>query len=764
MSETCGFSLVSALSGRSLLLTGSTGFIGKVTLAMLLDRHPSVGRLYVLVRSRQGREPEQRFLDILGSPAFTRLQRRHGKNLERFVRERVEVVAGDVTEPGFGITPQVLSALTGKIDAIVNMAGLVSFNPAMGSSLKINAHGARYGARLALALRAKLVHMSTCYVAGLRAGEVGENERLSGYFPNRLTTAGTFSAAAELDECDAFVERIAQRARAEIAGRGRARRWSEAQLMEEGRRRARAWGWPNIYCFTKALGEQLIAETPGLDFTLVRPSIVESSLRYPFPGWNEGLTTSAQMILTMCTGHLLWPVHRKAALDVIPVDLVAAGTIAATGALLSGRQERVHHLASSDANPVTVRRCARYIGQYRRRHYKDHAPGALWAHWVWTRVGVFTVSEPVYRRFGVPAFRKAVARLSKMFAKPPRTLARIERGLTQVERAVNAFTPFMNDIDCVFKTDNLRALYAQLPAAEAASFPWDPETIDWRRYWFDVHTEGLRQWVFPGFPGRNGGTLNPASGAVASGAVRAALNLGQRVVYGGLFRAEVVGEKNIPEAPGFIVASNHASHLDMGLIKHALGPSGRELVALAAKDYFFKNPALNFFFRNYTNLLPIGRTANVKDSLALASQAVKRGKNLLIFPESTRSTTGKIAPFKATVGYLALQNKADVLPAYVAGTFDSLPKGGVVPRSLRVAAYLGPVLRYAELDEATRHLAAKDASRAATIIIEEAVRALESQAARKTWDRSSALSGAVSGHRLARLVRRFRLRRLRPAE
>jgi 1-acyl-sn-glycerol-3-phosphate acyltransferase len=512
------------------------------------------------------------------------------------------------------------------------------------------------------------------------------------------------------------------------------------------------------------LGEQLIAEIPGLDFTIVRPSIVESSLRYPFPGWNEDVTTSAQMILTMCRGHLLWPAHRKAALDLIPVDLVAAGTIAATAALLSGRQERVYHLASSDANPVTVRRCAQYIGQYRRRYYQDHAPGALWAHWVWTRVGVFTVSEPVYRRFGVPAFRKAVARLSRMFAKPPRTLARIERGLTQVERAVSAFTPFIHDIDCVFKTDNLQALYAQLPAAEAAIFPWDPETIDWRHYWLDVHTQGLRQWVFPGFPGRNAGTLNPGSGAVAGGAVRAALNLGQRVVYGGLFRPEVVGEKNIPQATGFIVASNHASHLDMGLIKHALGPSGRELVALAAKDYFFKNPALNFFFRNYTNLLPIGRTAHVKDSLALASQALKRGKNLLIFPEATRSTTGKIAPFKATVGYLALQNKADVLPAYVAGTFDSLPKGGVVPRSLRVAAHLGPVLRYAELSGATSHLAAKEASRAVTTIIEEAVRALECQS-RKMWDGPAALSGAVSGHRLARLVRRLhRPRRLSPAD
>jgi long-chain acyl-CoA synthetase len=537
MSDTGDFSLMSALSGRSLLLTGATGFIGKVTLAMLLDRHPSLGRLYVLVRSRSGREVQQRFLDILGSPAFTPLRQRHGTDFERFAQERVEAVEGDVTEPDFGLSADTLAALTGRIDAIVNIAGLVSFNPALDASLKINAHGARYGAELALALRAKLVHMSTCYVAGRRAGDVAENERLSGYFPKGVTAPGTFSAAAELAACDAFVDGLAQRASEEmsatfeqrtlerLAAKGlnpspravalgvqrQAKLWIEEQLVEEGRRRASHWGWPNIYCFTKALGEQLIAATPGLDFTIVRPSVVESALRYPFPGWNEGLNASAQVILTMSTGPTLWPVHPTAPLDVIPVDLVAGATVAAAAALVSGRHERVYHVGSSDSNPFASSRYSHYVGQYRRRHYRDHAPGAPWKHWLRTRAGILTVSEPFYRRFGVPAFRKATVRLLRLFTRPPRKLARIERDLAQVEQIIDLFIPFMHDIDCVFKTDNLRALYAALPEGEAEAFPWDPKAIDWRHFCFEVHTRGLRQWVFPGFPGRNGGPVGRAS-------------------------------------------------------------------------------------------------------------------------------------------------------------------------------------------------------------------------------------------------------------
>jgi 1-acyl-sn-glycerol-3-phosphate acyltransferase len=784
MTERVGFSLASALAGRRLLLTGVTGFVGKVTLAMLLEHHPVLGRLHVLVRPRQGCDAEQRFHDaVLRSPAFRSLRRRHGNAFERYVRERVAVVAGDVTQPDLGIPEPLVAALAGNLDAIVNVAGLVSFNPAMDMALQINAHGAHHAARLARAVRARLVHMSTCYVAGWRDGEVGEREPISGYFPYGLATPGTFSAATELAACDAFVADLVERARGEMSGtfreralarlaakgrtpspnavsagiRRQERLWIEEQLVEEGRCRAQRWGWPNIYCFTKSLGEQLIAETAGLEFAIVRPSIVESAWRYPFPGWNEGLNASAQVILTMCTGHALWPAHPTAPLDVIPVDLVASGTIAATAALLSGRGERVYHLGTSDSNPLSVRRYGHYIGQYRRRHYRDHAPNAAWTHWLWTRAGVFPVSARMYRRFGVPAFRRAAAGIARLFATPPRKLVKIERDLAQIEHVVDTFIPFMHEMNCVFRTDNLRNLYAQLPEPEAANCPWDPEAIDWRRYWFDVHVRGLRQWVFPGLPGRRDGGTHQATQSLPNRVVRNALNLVHRLFYGRIFRAAVVGREHVPDVPGFIVASNHASHLDMGLIKYALGPSGAKLVALAAKDYFFRNPVLNFFFRNYTNLLPIGRNASVKDSLTRASQVLLGGRSLLIFPEATRTTTGRMAKFKPTVGYLALKNEADVLPVYLAGTFDCLPKGGVLPKTLRMAAHLGPVLPHAELRKATAHLPDKEASRAATVMIEGAVRALECQAA---------LRGAVPRSGGRGLSRRFaRVRRgLSPAK
>src|SRR5262249_3790028 len=167
---------------------------------------------------------------------------------------------------------------------------------------------------------------------------------------------------------------------------------------------------------------------------------------------------------------------------------------------------------------------------------------------------------------------------------------------------------------------------------------------------------------------------------------------GQRVAYSRIMRTRVEGRANVPANGRFLVAANHASHLDMGLVKHALGDQGRNLVALAAKDYFFESWR-GAYFKNFTNLLPMERQGSLKESLRLASEVVQQGYILLIFPEGTRSTTGQMTDFKASLGYLALTNKVDVLPMYLEGTFDAWPKGRALPKpDSQIAAHVGRVV------------------------------------------------------------------------
>src|SRR4051794_23678927 len=93
--------------GRSLFILGSTGFVGKVLLSMLLDRFPETRRAYVMVRRGSGTDSEARFWQsVVTSPAFDPLRARHGgdEGMRAFVRDKVRVVDGDITEKNLGLT------------------------------------------------------------------------------------------------------------------------------------------------------------------------------------------------------------------------------------------------------------------------------------------------------------------------------------------------------------------------------------------------------------------------------------------------------------------------------------------------------------------------------------------------------------------------------------------------------------------------------------------------------------------------------------
>jgi long-chain acyl-CoA synthetase len=178
---------------------------------------------------------------------------------------------------------------------------------------------------------------------------------------------------------------------------------------------------------------------------------------------------------------------------------------------------------------------------------------------------------------------------------------------------------------------------------------------------------------------------------------RRVLRRAQRAVYENLLDTKVHGKRYVPPFGGYIVAANHASHLDMGLCKYALGDFGDALVALAAKDYFFEDPVRRMYFENFTNLVPMERYGSLRESLRLASDVIRQGYILLIFPEGTRSDTGVMADFKPSLGYLALQNKCGILPMYLAGTHGALPKGSFLPKEREVAAHVGPFQTYEQI-------------------------------------------------------------------
>ncbi|HEX7840385.1 MAG TPA: lysophospholipid acyltransferase family protein, partial [Kofleriaceae bacterium] len=206
---------------------------------------------------------------------------------------------------------------------------------------------------------------------------------------------------------------------------------------------------------------------------------------------------------------------------------------------------------------------------------------------------------------------------------------------------------------------------------------------------------------------------------------RRALRGGMRALYERVLETSVYGGAQVPPFGGYIVCANHASHLDTGLIKYALGEQGEALVALAAKDYFFDDPVRRMYFENFTNLVPMERHGSLRESLRLAGEVLRDGYILLIFPEGTRSETGIMTDFKPSLGYLAMTNRCGILPMYLAGTHEAMPKGRYLPRrGQRVAAYIGPFVPYAEVVALAGQRSRSEQYRAVTLHVESVIRRL----------------------------------------
>jgi len=162
-----GFSVRRAFAGKQMMLIGVTGFIGKVWLANTLLELPEVKRIYLLIRRQKSNPGERRFEKMVEeSPVFDPLFERHGDLLPEFLREKVEVVEGDVTQSGLGLSPDIARSLQKNLDLIVNSSGLTDFNPDLRDALATNTDAAVKVLEFVRGSdHAGLVHLSTCYVA-----------------------------------------------------------------------------------------------------------------------------------------------------------------------------------------------------------------------------------------------------------------------------------------------------------------------------------------------------------------------------------------------------------------------------------------------------------------------------------------------------------------------------------------------------------------------------------------------------------------------
>ncbi|MFO0679127.1 MAG: AMP-binding protein [Polyangiaceae bacterium] len=525
------------LDGTRFVFLGGTGFLGKVMLAMLLDRYPSIGKIFLLVRSSKKQTTEERFWkDIATSRCFEPLREKYpGPQFEEFLKSKIVPIDGDVGRPNCGIEPGLLKDLKGTLDAVVNVAGVVDFNPPLDEALDANAFGTKNVVDLAKTLGdTPLFHTSTCYVAGRRKGPIFEVPPGEYPYP-RCDELGrdAWDPEREVAEClelvaqakhrseDAFRKsEFREKALKNLRDRGEPsegpayeseyakvkRKYVSDMLVEVGKDRATHWGWPNIYTYTKSIGEQLVAKS-GLRFTIARPACCETTVAFPFEGWNEGVSTSAPILYMAMKGQVNIPAA-EVSLDLIPSDYVAAGMIMALAELLEGTPKAVYQFGAADVNPCTVARFAELIGLYKRRYYQKKG-GNPFLNFYQAHVEPQSVTLETFDRIGPPAIAKASKNLAKalrsaavgptaeMFSSAAKSLDAVAYRETKIGEIFHLFAPFTVLENGPFDCSNTRAAYARLSDEDKSKLPWAPESLDWADWMRDVQMPTLEKLIMP---------------------------------------------------------------------------------------------------------------------------------------------------------------------------------------------------------------------------------------------------------------------------
>jgi nucleoside-diphosphate-sugar epimerase len=487
------------LRGETVLLTGGSGFLGMAVLSALLTHAPEFKRLVLLLRAGDDAAARRRLTEeVLANVAFAALPQDWLRQL--LDSGRLDAVAGDLAEERpQGSWPRAW----GEVDTLINCAASVSFEEPLDEALALNAFGP---ARLLASLRAAgsdpyVVHVSTAYVADCQVEVVHEDG-----LPH--------PALATLDPQALLAE--ARLWREQAGAKGNAPKSVQAQLCDQGRRRAMAAGWPDTYALTKALGErELLGMTERI--TVVRPSIIESALSQPRPGWLHGLKVADPLILAYAAGGLTHLAGREDNLiDLVPVDCVANACVVAA-ANPSAAGARTLAIASTARNPLRIGELAQHIKAHFRREPLRRGGGSP------MQIGDLAFVD---RRvaIGRAARRERLARLAARAAIGPvagskRKLRATARQAGQITRMVKIYAPY-TELDCVFDDANARALAAAASEADRADLPFDTAAIEWRQYLEGIHLPAVGRLAAERAAGarrRDAAPAAPASPRAAAG-------------------------------------------------------------------------------------------------------------------------------------------------------------------------------------------------------------------------------------------------------
>ncbi len=498
--------LADTLSGQLIVLTGVTGFIGEQLLWKILTELPNT-RAGLIVRRKGSASAYDRVVSLVTKEIFADQCAQHG-GPEQLVEARIVVIEGDLPK---------VPALPPELDVVVHCAGDVSFDPPIDQAFTTNVVGTQ--ALMQRMLEActddagnltkvpHYVHISTAYTAGRRRGAIPEAPHVHDIDYEAETRAG-LAIRGVLEASSRTAERLTTlrkeaEAQHKLAGflttaadtERRRKEWVQDGLVKAGTERARSLGWTDVYTFTTALGERVVCDLGRhIRVSVVRPSIVESSLKHPYPGWIEGFKMAEPLILAYGRGELPeFPASPDATVDIVPCDHVVNATLAVCASLPEIGRPEFYHVASGARNPLTFAQIYANIREYFTDHPLDGGPRGAARLPQWQFPGAVAVERLLLtseRAHSVADWALTRSPRSDRTRRIAKNLDRFSRRLDFLRRYLSLYNEYSQS-ELHFVDDNTLSLHHKLDPADVEAFAFDTADFDWTYYVQDVHCPSI---------------------------------------------------------------------------------------------------------------------------------------------------------------------------------------------------------------------------------------------------------------------------------
>ncbi len=504
-------SIAERLAGTRIAITGATGFLGTALVERFLRGVPGCEIALIVRSSKRTTAVDRVKREILRNDCFDRLRADLGDRFDAEMERRVLrfVVDGDVSKDGLSLNDSG-RAILATCHTVVHSAAAVAFDSPLDSAVETNLMGPT---RVAAAMRetgctGHLVAVSTCYVAGKRRGDAPERPLSETPFSADIDWRNEVAAArrmrSDIDAESRTAKQLAsfrKASRAELGAAGEPllatktekfrEEWVKDRLVEAGISRAGSLGWPDAYAYTKALGERALLDTrDGVPVTIVRPSIIESALAEPVPGWIRGFRMAEPIIVSYARGLLKeFPGIPEGVVDVIPVDMVVAAIIAVTAAGVDPSGPTIYQVASGSRKPLRYRELVDNVRIFFTANPSYDADGSPIMVPEWNFPGRGRVEQQLTRA------TTNLKRVERVIGSLPvrgnraQLASRLEEKRGQAERALSYVSLYgaYAETEAIFRIDRLLSLFNRLSADDQRDFLFDPDQIVWKDYVLQVH-------------------------------------------------------------------------------------------------------------------------------------------------------------------------------------------------------------------------------------------------------------------------------------